>query len=109
VRFPLRFVVLSGVMAGAWAALAPVWPALTTATAATVAWVSRVCGLSAVAQPGAHEENATAMTASQASSLNRGLLAIHVAIPAIVWHHWVRQTKSEGSANSCLMRQRRPL
>jgi hypothetical protein len=40
------------------------------------------------------------MSASQATSLNRALLATHIAIPAVVWHHWVRQTKSESGANS---------
>jgi hypothetical protein len=34
------------------------------------------------------------------SFLNSALLATHIAIPAILWHNWVRQTKSESSANS---------
>jgi exosortase/archaeosortase family protein len=52
VRFPLRFVVLAGVMAVGWAALAPFWPALTHTTAVIVAWVSGLVGLSAVAGSG---------------------------------------------------------
>jgi hypothetical protein len=34
------------------------------------------------------------------SFLNTAFLALHIGVPAIIWHRWVHQTKSGSSANS---------
>lgn len=53
-RFPVRFLAVVTALAVGWAVLEPTSPWLCSVTAQSVAWFSRLFGLHAVVEPGAH-------------------------------------------------------